>query len=68
MVTLGLTATIIVSKEGYVTVEVIRVISATSENYISVFSSPELAEGEHRLVLTWDTTTDLDVYALQKNK
>jgi len=68
VVTLGLTATIIVSKEGYVTVEVIRVISATSENYISVFSSPELAEGEHRLVLTWDTTTDLDVYALQKNK
>ena len=65
----GLAATIVVSREGYVTVTKERLISADSENeQINVFCSPEVVEGEHRLVLSWETSTDLDVYTLQKNK
>merc|ERR1719458_2164890 len=60
-------ATIVVSREGYVTVTTERLIDSETD-VISVFSSPELAEGEHRLVLSWETSTDLDVYALQRNK
>ena len=65
----GLAATIVVSREGYVTVTKERLISADSENeQINVFCSREVVEGEHRLVLSWETSTDLDVFALQKNK
>lgn len=60
-------ATIVVSREGYVTATTERLIDSETD-VISVFSSPELAEGEHRLVLSWETSTDLDVYALQRNK
>ena len=60
-------ATIVVSREGYVTATTERLIDSETD-VISVFSSPELAEGEHRLVLSWQTSTDLDVYALQRNK
>merc|ERR1719500_1868876 len=60
-------ATIVVSREGYVTATTERLIDSETD-VISVFSSPELAEGEHRLVLSWETSMDLDVYALQKNK
>jgi deleted-in-malignant-brain-tumors protein 1 len=60
-------ATIVVSREGYVTATTERLIDSETE-VISVFSSQELAEGEHRLVLSWETSTDLDVYALQRNK
>ena len=60
-------ATIVVSREGYVTATTERLIDSETD-VISVFSSPELADGEHRLVLSWETSTDLDVYALQRNK
>merc|ERR1719500_397466 len=52
-------ATIVVSREGYVTATTERLIDSETD-VISVFSSPELAEGEHRLVLSWETSTDLD--------
>ena len=65
----GLAGTIVVSKEGYVTVTIERLISADSKNeQINIFCSRELAEGERRLVLSWETSTELDLYALQKDK
>ena len=60
-------ATVVVSKAGYATKTRSVPIHAGSEQ-INFFLSPELAEGQHRLVLSWETSTDLDVYALQKDK
>ena len=59
-------ATIVVSRDGYISVTLERTIRANEQ--INVFLSPELAEGEHRLVVGWETSDDLDVYALQKDK
>jgi len=66
---LGQSATIVVSGDGYVSVSVQRLIRADVSNpLINIFTSPELAEGEHRLVLSWDTDTDLDIYAMGMDK
>merc|ERR1712212_445773 len=62
---MGETATIIVTGDGYVTVT--KTITIGGEQ-INFFLSPELAEGQHRLVLSWESSNDLDVYALQKDK
>ena len=68
-VTLDRTATIVISREGYISVTIERMIQYGFENEIfEVYASPTLAEGEHRLVLSWETSTDLDVYALQMDK
>jgi len=65
----GAPARIEVSGAGYSTVVVERNIFA-DEAYpvIQIFTSPELREGEHRVVLSWDTDTDLDIYVLQMDK
>ena len=65
----GAPATIEVSGAGYATVVLERNIFA-DEAYpvIQIFTSPELREGEHRVVLSWDTGTDLDIYVLQMDK
>jgi len=65
----GAPATIEVSGAGYASVVVERNIFA-DEAYpvIQIFTSPELREGEHRVVLSWDTSTDLDIYVLQMDK
>jgi len=62
---MGETANITLFKEGYISME--KTITIGNEQ-INFFVSPELAEGQHRLVLSWETSTDLDVYALQKDK
>ena len=68
-VTLDRTATIVISREGYISVTIERMIRYGFQNEIfQVFASPALAEGEHRLVLSWATSTDLDAYALQMDK
>ena len=35
---------------------------------VAVALSPNLGEGEMRIVLSWETTQDLDIYALQMDK
>merc|ERR1712055_31754 len=62
---MGETATIIVTGDGYVTVT--KTITIGGEQ-INFFLSPELADGQHRLVLSWESSNDLDVYVLQKDK
>jgi len=59
-------ATVVVSRAGYISVSLERQIYGPE--HINVYLSPELAEGEHRMVVSWQTSADLDVYALQKDK
>ena len=59
-------ATVVVSRAGYISVTLERQIYGPE--HINVYLSPELAEGEHRMVVSWETSADLDVYALQKDK
>ena len=62
---MGETATIIVTGDGYAPMTKTIIIGGEQINF---FLSPELAEGQHRLVLSWETSNDLDVYVLQKDK
>ena len=39
-----------------------------SSQFFAINLSPELADHEYRLVLSWDTTQDLDTFVVQKNK
>merc|ERR1712226_191526 len=39
-----------------------------SSQFFAINISPELADHEYRLVLSWDTTQDLDTFVVQKNK
>ena len=60
-----------VSGAGYTSVVVERKFfddEAMHDPIIQIFASPELREGEHRVVLSWDTDTDLDIYAAQMDK
>ena len=66
---LDLTATIVVSREGYISVTTERLIQADPGNErVHIFLSEKLVEGDQRLILSWETSTDLDIYALQINK
>jgi len=66
---LGQQATIVVEIRGYAIVTATKEISAgESGELINIFPSPALAESEFRIVLSWDTTTDLDIYALGKDR
>ena len=57
------------SPTGYARVVVERMFFADEAMHNPViFTFPELREGEHRLVLSWDTDTDLDIYVLQMDK
>ena len=35
---------------------------------VAIALSPDLAENEMRIVLSWETSQDLDIYALQMEK
>jgi len=63
---LGQWATIVVVREGYATVTITREIYAGE--LINIFASPDLAAGEHRIVLSWETERDLDIYALGRDR
>jgi len=65
-VVIGDLAVIFVTREGYANVLEEREISAGGQ-LIRIFASPDLAEGQHRLVLSWQTTEDLDIYALGRD-
>ena len=65
-VVIGSLAGIYVSREGYANVLEEREIKSGGQ-LIRIFASPNLAEGQHRLVLSWQTTEDLDIYALGRN-
>ena len=61
----GMWATIIMETEGYAPVTIVREIIAGE--IINIFASPDLAAGEHRIVLSWETERDLDIYALGRD-
>merc|ERR1719209_260400 len=63
----GMWATIVMETEGYATVTIVREIVIESE-IINIFASPDLAAGEHRIVLSWETERDLDIYALGRDR
>ena len=63
---IGGPAWIVVSREGYAIITTTSEINAGGQ-HIEIFASPHLAEGQHRLVLSWQTTQDLDIYALGRN-
>jgi len=65
----GVTASITVSREGYIQETIERTISNEAEQvFRGIFIAPTLNEGELRLVLGWETTQDLDLYVEQINK
>merc|ERR1711872_886740 len=65
----GVTASISVSREGYILETIERTISNEAEQvFRGIFIAPTLNEGELRLVLGWETTQDLDLYVEQINK
>jgi len=65
----GMRADIEVSGAGYISLSEERGIRPGLDfQAINIFPSPELSDGEHRVVLSWDTKTDLDIYALQMNE
>merc|ERR1712055_298979 len=65
----GVTASISVSREGYILETIERTISNEARQiFQGIFIAPTLNEGELRLVLGWKTTQDLDLYVEQMNK
>merc|ERR1711973_369497 len=65
----GVTASITVSREGYILETIERTISNEAEQiFRGIFIAPTLNEGELRLVLGWETTQDLDLRVEQINK
>merc|ERR1711973_827218 len=65
----GVTASITVSREGYILETIERTISNEARQiFQGIFIAPTLNEGELRLVLGWETTQDLDLYVEQINK
>ena len=65
-VVIGDPALIVVTREGYANITEVAKINAGGQ-LIKIFASPDLAEGQHRLVLSWQTTEDLDIYALGRD-
>merc|ERR1712055_436305 len=64
----GVTASISVSREGYILETIERTISNEAEQiFRGIFIAPTLKEGELRLVLGWGTTQDLDLHVDQIN-
>merc|ERR1711973_383742 len=65
----GVTASISVSREGYILETIERTISnEAGQIFRGIFIAPTLNEGELRLVLGWETTQDLDLRVEQINK
>jgi len=64
----GVTASITVSREGYILETIERTISNEARQiFQGIFIAPTLNEGELRLVLGWGTTQDLDLHVDQIN-
>merc|ERR1711973_404566 len=64
----GVTASISVSREGYILETIERTISnEAGQIFRGIFIAPTLNEGELRLVLGWETTQDLDLRVEQIN-
>jgi len=64
----GVTASISVSREGYILETIERTISNEARQiFQGIFIAPTLNEGELRLVLGWKTTQDLDLHVDQIN-
>ena len=62
----GVTATISVSREGYILDTIERTISnEAGQIFRGIFIAPTLNEGDLRLVLGWQTKQDLDLYVDQ---
>jgi len=70
----GIAAIVEVSMENFVTYNYEKIIFAESmmeellDWNVAIALSPDLAENEMRIVLSWETTQDLDIYALQMEK
>ena len=65
----GVTASISVSRGGYILETIERTISnEAGQIFRGIFIAPTLNEGELRLVLGWETTQDLDLHVEQINK
>merc|ERR1712240_145308 len=64
----GVTASITVSREGYILETIERTTSnEAGQVFRGIFITPTLNEGELRLVLGWETTQDLDLHVEQIN-
>merc|ERR1711973_30936 len=64
----GVTASISVSREGYILETIERTISnEAGQIFRGIFIAPTLNEGELRLVLGWETTQDLALHVDQIN-
>jgi len=70
----GIAAIVEVSMENFVTYNYEKIIFAESmmeellDWNVAIALSPDLADNEMRIVLSWETTQDLDIYALQMEK
>jgi len=68
----GVMAFVNISKDGFFSYSYERMIfSYAIEEFdweVAIALSPSLAENEMRIVLSWETSQDLDIYALQMDK
>merc|ERR1712110_931668 len=68
----GITAKVEITKEEFFSYSYERIIYIEDigqlDWQVAVALSPDLAENEMRIVLSWETTQDLDLYALQMDK
>merc|ERR1712032_1616440 len=70
----GLDVMVEISKENLITysyedlISADYIYSAQFDWQVAIALSPDLAENEMRIVLSWETSQDLDIYALQMEK
>lgn len=70
----GIAATVEISKENFFSYSYVKMIYPENmmeellDWQVAIALSPDLAENEMRIVLSWETTQDLDIYALQMDK
>merc|ERR1712032_1072176 len=70
----GLDVMVEISKENFITysyedlISADYIYSAQFDWQVAIALSPDLAENEMRIVLSWETSQDLDIYALQMEK
>jgi len=70
----GLDVMVQISKENFISYSYEDLIYAEDINsaqfdwQVAIALSPDLAENEMRIVLSWETSQDLDIYALQMEK
>jgi len=70
----GIAAMVEISKENFFSYSYVKMIYPENmmeellDWQVAIALSPDLAENEMRIVLSWETTQDLDIYALQMDK